>query len=264
MLDAEISSTGIRVSRFGYGTGSLHRTFSTRERRNLLHAAADLGFTHFDTSPYYGFGLSEIDLGTLLRGRRSRFTVTTKVGIYARGPAARHVSDVWIRKAVGRVMPAVSLPVASFDVERARHSLDHSLKRLGTDQVDFLFLHEPDATKLHADDILAWLVAERKAGRVHAWGIAGVSHHIAPHLADRSPLAVVVQTNDSLDGQEADVVIRASRPLDFTYGYFSPTSKAGMRLAASPAAVLERNATGCILVSSCRINRLKMLAEAAA
>ena len=29
-----------------------------------------LGISHFDTSPYYGYGLSEIDLGLMSKGRR--------------------------------------------------------------------------------------------------------------------------------------------------------------------------------------------------
>ncbi len=264
MRAAVISSSGIRVSRFGYGTGSLHRAFSARERHRLLDAAADLGFTHFDTSPYYGYGLAETDLGVFLRGRRARFTLTTKIGLYPWGPAARHAAAVWVRKAVGRALPTVSLPVSDFDEQRARRSLDDSLRRLGAEMVDFLLLHEPDRARVNTEAILGWLQSERQAGRIRAWGVAGIADRIAPFVADSGGLAAVVQTSDSLEGREADVVTRTGRSLDFTYGYFGGAATAGANSPAQPADVLARNATGCILVSSHRIERLKSLAEAAA
>lgn len=263
MREAVIAGTNVRVSRFGYGTGSLHHAFSSGARQNLLQAAASSGMTHFDTAPYYGYGLAESDLGRFLRGQRSRFTVATKVGLYPWGQPARHAASVWGRKAIGRVMPAVSSAVADWSVERARRSLDESLRRLGTDYVDFLFLHEPDPAIVPHDSYLDWLKAEAARGRIRAWGLAGLGNQVATFVHADSALSQVVQTKDSLQGREAQFLLDHGRPLQFTYGYFSAAREPSQALGAGPAEVLKRNPSGTILVSTQRPERLKTLAEAA-
>ena len=40
-----------------------------KKRKKLLEGAFPLGITHFDTSPYYGFGLAESDLDFLMLPR---------------------------------------------------------------------------------------------------------------------------------------------------------------------------------------------------
>ena len=75
-----IKNTDIKVSRLAFGTASLHHIFSRKKRLNLLEDALMLGISHFDTSPYYGYGLSEIDLGLMSKGRRDHVSITTKIG----------------------------------------------------------------------------------------------------------------------------------------------------------------------------------------
>ena len=82
MQKAVIENTAIPVSRLSMGTASLHLLFSSVQRQKLIQASATAGITHFDTSPYYGYGLAETDLGVFLRGQRAAYTVTTKVGLY--------------------------------------------------------------------------------------------------------------------------------------------------------------------------------------
>ena len=138
MKQTVIANTDIKVSRLSFGTGSLHHLFSAFDRQNLLAAVASTGMTHYDTSPYYGYGLAEKDLGLFLRNRRSQFTLTTKVGLYPWVGAATCALTVWARKAVGKLCAPVSRPVVDWRVKRARESLDASLRRLQTDCVDFL------------------------------------------------------------------------------------------------------------------------------
>jgi len=54
-----LPGTGLSVSRLSFGTATLHHHPTTAKRQAFLAAALDHGFTHFDTSPYYGFGMSE-------------------------------------------------------------------------------------------------------------------------------------------------------------------------------------------------------------
>jgi aryl-alcohol dehydrogenase-like predicted oxidoreductase len=266
MKQTVIEGTDIRVSRFALGTASLHHLFSFAHRQKLLEAAASAGITHFDTSPYYGYGLAECDVGAFLRGQRAAFTVATKVGLYPWGAAANHVASVWARKALGKVLPAVSLPVVNWQLARAQASLHQSLKRLKTDYVDFLFLHEPDTNLINADEFMRWIQTETARGAVRSWGLAGAADKVAPWARACHPLAKVIQTQDSLDKREADFMLAAERRLQFTYGYLSAQRNNNKTNTAEVTLLkaLQRNATGAVVVSTRRVERIAELARLAA
>lgn len=258
-----IPGTDIRVSRLAFGTASLHHLFNASGRQRLLRAAADLGITHFDSSPYYGYGLAEADLGRFIRERRDNVTLTTKVGLYPWGYTNTYAFGVWSRKALGKLAPRLALPVVEWRVARARASLLASLRRLGTDYVDFLLLHEPEFSLIDGEEWLEWLEAERRAGRLRAWGLAGTAQRVAPLVQARHPLAQVVQTQDSLSGRQADFMTANGRALQFTYGYLSAAcSRAdAQRPEERLRQALARNRTGAVLVSTRRLERLLQLAK---
>lgn len=260
-----IENTDIRVSRIAFGTASLHHLFGAKQRQCVLEAAVAAGISHFDTSPYYGCGLAEDDLGKLMQGRRERVTIATKVGLYPFGGAASGALDVWVRKAVGKVYPRLSLPEVDWSVQRAAGSLNASLKRLKTDYVDFLFLHEPDIGLLDADEFLGWLETERANGKIRQWGLAGEPTLLEPWLRSRHPLASVLQTRDDLAGKTADFVLDGGRKLQFTYGYLSSRTADGLGEPATEviAKALLRNTDGTVLVSTRRPERLGQLARLA-
>jgi aryl-alcohol dehydrogenase-like predicted oxidoreductase len=254
-----IAGTTIEVSRLVLGTGSLHHLVWWAARRRILDQAADLGITHFDTSPYYGDGLAEADLGRFLQGRRDAFTVATKVGLYPRGPVLRTGVGVWCRRAFGRLRPGSMGPIEEWSVAQARRSLEQSLRRLRTEYVDMLLVHEPNVTGPQADDLLAWMRHEQDRGMLRAFGVAGDQSRIGNLVGGHHPLAWVAQTRDSTTGREADFVIQAGRPLQFTYGYVTAD-----RTTPAPdtiAAALRRNTTGAVIVSSRSPERIAALAE---
>ena len=143
-------------------------------------------------------------------------------------------------------------------VKRAEVSLGASLKRLGRERVDILFIHEPDVALVETEEWQRWLERERERGRLCAFGIAGSIARIEPFLLNASPLAQVIQTADSLDGREADRVLDAHRPLQITYGYLSAALRSGAHFEPRRllVEVLRRNRTGTILVSTRRPERL--------
>ena len=258
-----IDGTDVLVSRLGFGTGSLHHIFSKRRRQLILDQVLDAGITHFDTSPYYGYGFAEIELGKWLRGRRHQFTIATKVGLYPCGPASERIASVLARKVLGKFIGKISLPEVDRSVLRAEASLHNSLRRLGTDCVDFLFLHELDSILLEADETLAWLQREKRQGNIRAWGLAGSSSGILPLIHNRHPLTMVVQAKDSIDFHEADFLADFGRRMQFTYGYLS-NARTGFKShdkAATIRGALERNATGCVLVSTRNTEHLLNLAS---
>ena len=265
MQESLIENTDILVSRLSLGTASLHHLFSSVQRQRLIQASATVGITHFDTSPYYGYGLAETDLGLFLRGQRAAYTVATKVGLYPWGATSSRASSVWARKALGRLVPSTSRPVVNWQVDRARNSLHQSLRRLKTDYVDFVFLHEPTLELINTDEFMRWIESEHHRGTVRSWGLAGVADRVSPWVVTGHPLAKVIQTQDSLDKLQADFMFSAGRSLQFTYGYLSSQLRTVQANKPEPIMrnALARNSTGSIIVSTRRADRIVQLARLA-
>jgi len=142
MQSLRVGNTEIRASRIAFGTASIHHVRRAADRHRLLLAAADIGISHFDTSPYYGFGIAERSLA-VLANRCATTTIATKVGLYPPGGAdSTAVAMLW-RKLAGVVMPGLSRPLVDFHVACARESLSGSLRRMRRERCDVLFLHEP-------------------------------------------------------------------------------------------------------------------------
>jgi aryl-alcohol dehydrogenase-like predicted oxidoreductase len=260
-----LQGTGINVSRLSFGTASLHQLPTSRRRQDLLAAAFDHGFTHFDTAPYYGFGIAEQELGRFLKGRRGRVTIATKVGLYPPGGLYANTASVWIRKVAGKVWPALSRPVVDWSIAAASKSLESSLRRLRIDQVDLLLLHEPISGAVQSGVFLDWLKEEQGKGRIRAWGLAGQADCMDTWLSMNHPLGMVLQVRDSLDRREADLVRSHGRDLQITYGYLSSSSMLPGSLTATEILerAMRRNATGSILVSTRQAARLIELAAVA-
>lgn len=261
MRQIQISGSDLHVSRFSFGTASLHHLSGTAEQARHLRAAHDAGFTHFDTAPLYGFGAAERALGEAFAGQND-VSIATKVGLYPPGGDAQSRLQMLARKVGGKLSPSLSQPVSDWTVARAQTSFEGSLERLKRERVDILFLHEPAAEHIDNDAWLTWLEAEIARGRIGQIGVAGPAPTVAPFIAAQSGLAAVVQTQDSLAGREADVLLAAQRPLQFTYGYQSAPDAAVTDRAALLSEMLARNTTGSILVSTRKPERLRAFAEA--
>ncbi|MEK7469134.1 MAG: aldo/keto reductase [Planctomycetota bacterium] len=265
MRRVQLENTALQVSRLGFGTAQLHHVHSRPQRIRLLEAAFDAGFTHFDTSPYYGFGMAESDLGHLLHGRRDRVTVATKVGLYAPGDGSFGSPGVYVRKALGKLAPQLSAPVVDWSVQAAERSLNESLKRLRTDHVDVVFLHEPEPGLVPAQEFLAWLEREKSKGKLLHWGLAGLRDALDGWLTSCHPLAMILQSQDSRDRNEADLVLKHGRKLQFTYGYLSgiPSADRPAKAEAALRWALQRNTGGAVLVSTRKRERVAGLAAIA-
>lgn len=255
-----LPGTDLCVSRFVFGTASLHHLGRRSTQAGQLEAAAAAGFTHFDTAPLYGFGGAEKLLGEVF-GAEPAITFTTKVGLYPPGRGDQGRASMLMRKVGGRLWPALSRAVADFAVKRARYSLQESLRRLRRGNVDLLLIHDPPLGLLQTDEWLRWREAE--AERVRHVGIAGPAELVAPFLQAGDGLGQVIQVSDSLDNCDADIVHRADRPMQLTYGYFrsSAEPRSGSEVLAG---ALARNRTGAIIVSTRSQARLMEFAKAAA
>ena len=113
-----LGNTGLQVSELGFGSlfaSALGPGFEASRR--AVFRAVDLGIDYFDTAPAYAD--SEDVLGRILREVRVPLVLSTKLG--------------------GRPQP--------FDPRNAAqlaHSVEDSLRLLGREVIDVLFVHEPD------------------------------------------------------------------------------------------------------------------------
>jgi aryl-alcohol dehydrogenase-like predicted oxidoreductase len=118
-----LGRSGVQVSELCFGTMSFGGDADEATSAAMYKATRDAGINFYDCADQYNKGKSEEILGRLMKGHRDDLVVTTKcynaVGddINARGTSRRHVL----------------------------RAVEASLKRLGTDRVDVLFLHQFDA-----------------------------------------------------------------------------------------------------------------------
>jgi D-threo-aldose 1-dehydrogenase len=128
---------------FGFGAapiGNMHRVLSEAEAEATVRQAWGLGLRYFDTAPLYGHGLSEQRVGAALKGEpRDDFLLSTKVGRLLQ-PCAPGDEDSGIFLGVPSVKVAYD-----YSYDGVMRSHEASLKRLGLDRVDNLYVHDIDA-----------------------------------------------------------------------------------------------------------------------
>jgi D-threo-aldose 1-dehydrogenase len=160
-----IGKTSVQVTQLGVGGtafGNLYQAMPEQDAHDTIHAAYRAGIRYFDTAPLYGHGLSETRLGAGLASLpRETLVISTKVG-YTLVPRPA--------KAIPQGVFQDPLPFDTlFDYSRdgVLRSLEGSLKRLQTDHVEIVLIHDPDesvSTKRGADLYAKSHFAEVMAG----------------------------------------------------------------------------------------------------
>jgi len=152
-----LGRTGIRVSRLCFGTMSFGREADEAAAAAMYAACRDKGINFFDCADGYQKGKAEEMLGRLMKHERDQLVVTTKCfnpmgdDVNARGGNRRHIL----------------------------RAVEASLKRLGTDRVEVLFMHrwDPDVPleetlRALEDLVRAGKVLHLGASNYAAWQIA--------------------------------------------------------------------------------------------
>lgn len=135
-----LGRTGIEVSELGFGAaslGNLYHPVSDADARSALDGALAGGLTYIDTAPHYGRGLSEHRVGDAIR-LRSDVVLSTKVGRLM-DPDPSVVDD---RERDGFRSPMPFQMRYDYSHDGILRSHEHSLQRLGTAQIDILYVHD--------------------------------------------------------------------------------------------------------------------------
>jgi D-threo-aldose 1-dehydrogenase len=136
-----LGRTGLQASVLGFGTAPLGDLFLQLDDQTAIAAAErafELGVNLLDTSPLYGYGLSEHRCGTVLRRvPRQDVVLCTKVGRWM-DPFHRPENRA------GFVGGQSHRPVVDYSYDGTMRSVEQSLLRLGTDRIDLLLIHDVD------------------------------------------------------------------------------------------------------------------------
>src|SRR5437762_1809172 len=176
MQTRPLAKTGLSPPIVSFGASSLGQEFrkvDLNEALRSVHVALDAGMSFIDTSPFYGRGMSEVLLGTALRGiPRDKYLLGTKLGRY---------------------------DVAHFDFSARRvvESVDVSLHRMGVEYLDIMLCHDIEFVDMKqiVDETLPALRKVQQQGKVRFVGVSGYPMKIFRYVLDRTGLDIVLSYN---------------------------------------------------------------------
>src|SRR3989475_3423992 len=155
-----LGSTGLKVSRICLGTMTYGSkkwrewVLEEEQSRPLIRQAIEAGINFFDTADMYSLGVSEEILGRALKDfgiARERVVIATKL--------CQPMGDDPNQRGLSR--------------KHIRHSIDDSLRRLGTDYVDLYQIHRFDQTT-PIEETLDALDAVVRAGKARYLGASSM------------------------------------------------------------------------------------------
>ncbi|NVB41455.1 aldo/keto reductase [Pseudenhygromyxa sp. WMMC2535] len=190
--------------KFGVGGTQLGSVFfetSDEQAYTMLQSAWDAGVRYFDTSPWYGLGLSERRLGQFLDDKDpDEYLLSTKVGRVLYPDESAGQIGIWANKNHFGYR-------YDYSAEGVRRSLEDSLQRLGVPKIDIVLIHDLAPSNTDFEDWEAQLQIAiegampelsrlRDDGYIRGWGM-GVND-IEPALA-------------ALEAADPDVILQATR-----------------------------------------------------
>lgn len=215
MRNASLGTTGIEVTEFFFGAGSIGGIGSSSATRDFglspeeglfrLEEATDLGIRVIDTADSYGGGQSEQTVGQWVKERQlAEVLIATKTGMVSHPDGSRTVD--------------LSGP-------RIEQQIVRSTQRLG--HLDLYLSHAPDPNTPLAETLAVFSAAQQD-GRIRAYGVSNVTSDLLEQVlatADRSGLhrpGWVQNRLNLLDrGDETDLIPLLQRE-GLGYTPFSP------------------------------------------
>ena len=180
-----MSLKSLLPGKLGFGTaplGNMFRNIPEAEARATVDAAWNDGIRYYDTAPFYGAGLAEIRLGEALAAYpRKDYVISTKVGRLildeTEDVSKRDLGEKGGVFQYGRPNRIVN----DYSADATLRSIDDSLKRLKTDHIEMVWVHDV-AQDFYGDEWLSVFESARKGafktldrlrdeGVIKAWGL---------------------------------------------------------------------------------------------
>jgi aryl-alcohol dehydrogenase-like predicted oxidoreductase len=148
-----MSTIGTRIAFGGWGLGGKnigilgYGPIDIPNAIDLVEESISKGIIFFDTAPAYGDGLSEKILGLSTKDHREKVFLASKIGItdFRNGQ--------------------------NFDLSEIKQSFDDSLKRLNTDYLDLVQLHDPESVD-KIPGVVDFLLESRSKGLIKNIGVS--------------------------------------------------------------------------------------------
>jgi aryl-alcohol dehydrogenase-like predicted oxidoreductase len=168
----------------------------------LIHRALDLGVTLLDTADIYG--VSEVQVGKALRGRRADAVLATKFGFVIGQPGDERAVDG--------------------SADYVRRACDASLRRLNVDTIDLYYLHRVDPA-VPIEETVGAMAELVRLGKVRHLGLSEASPKTVRRAHAVHPIAAV-QTEYSLWAREPEeTLLPVLRELDIALVAYSPLGR---------------------------------------
>ncbi len=147
-----VGKAGLAVTEIGFGgapIGNFRFDVSDENAHAAMAALWRGGGRLYDTSPYYGYGRSELRVGRFLQGvPATEYVLSTKIGRVMR-PLRAGDDTSGLRKGGLPMFPSYD-----YSYDGVMRSLEHSYLRLGVSRIDIGLIHDVDAFT-HGSDAAA-------------------------------------------------------------------------------------------------------------
>jgi D-threo-aldose 1-dehydrogenase len=172
----------ILTSKLGFGAaplGNMFRDIPEAEALATVEAAWAQGIRYYDNAPFYGAGLAELRMGEALAGKpRDEYVISTKVG---RVVLDEIDSATGTEKSGPFAHGRANRVISDYSHDATLRSIEGSLKRLRTDHIEMVFVHDP-ARDFWGDEWIARFEEARTGafraldrlrdeGVIKAWGL---------------------------------------------------------------------------------------------
>lgn len=238
-----LGRTGLSLSPIGYGAFKIGRNQNIKypapydlpsdgEVSRLLNGLLDLGINYIDTAPAYG--LSEQRIGQALSHRRDEFVLSTKVGeTFENG---RSTYD--------------------FSADAVRRSVERSLLRMNTRQVEIVFIHSngDDIRIMSETDVVPALMSLKQRGVTKLIGLSGKT---VAGAAAALQWADVIMVEYHLDDRSHEAVMAAAAERGAGVVVKKALRSGTLEPAAALRFVLSNPAVGSAVVGGLNLDHIE-------
>ncbi len=157
----KLGGTDIEVSEVGFGVWTVSTGWwgdvVDENSVRIMRQAHERGINYFDTADTYGSGKGETLLADAFGHMRDEIVISTKIGYDFYNHTARRGQQERPQE---------------WSEDFLRFALEQSLKRLGTDYIDFLQLHNTKMDAIENEELFALMEEFRAEGKIRAHGVA--------------------------------------------------------------------------------------------
>ena len=156
-----LGGTDIAISEVGFGVWTVSTGWwgevDDEKSVRLLREARERGINYFDTADTYGSGKGETLLADAFGHMRDEVVISTKIGYDFYNHTARRGQQERPQ---------------DWSEDFIRFALEQSLKRLDTDYVDFLQLHNTKMDAIDNDGLFSLMEQFEQEGKIRSYGVA--------------------------------------------------------------------------------------------